>query len=156
MTSLRPLLPMLLTVVMALSYGCAHDAPHDNSPAPGEIAVKQALTMKGKPYRYGGSTPRGFDCSGLVQYSYAHAGVRLPHGTNALRQQSRSISKRELQLGDLLFFNQEGKKSSHVALYLGNDSFIHAPSTSKNVHISQFSNPYWRTHFSEARRVDVD
>ncbi len=153
---MQPSLPILLTIIVALTCGCAHDLRRDDSPSLSEIAAKQALTMKGKPYRYGGNTPRGFDCSGLVQYSYAQAGVRLPHGTSKLRQQSRSVSKRSLLPGDLLFFNQEGRKSSHVAMYLGDDSFIHAPSTGKTVHISRFSDSYWRTHFSEARRVTSD
>lgn len=115
-----------------------------------------ALSMLGKPYRYGGNTPNGFDCSGLVQYSYHRAGARLPHGTAALRRQSRPISIHNLQRGDLVFFDQEGKRSSHVGIFVGGDRFVHAPSTGKKVHVAKLAEPYWRKHFVGARRLELD
>jgi len=119
-------------------------------------AAEQALAMVGKPYHYGGNTPAGFDCSGLVQYSYRRVGIELPHGTSQLRRLSQPVTRRNLQRGDLVFFTQEGKKSSHVALYLGNDRFVHAPSNGKKVYVSSFDDSYWQKHFSEARRLDLD
>lgn len=119
-------------------------------------AAEQALRMQGKPYRYGGNSPTGFDCSGLVQYGYARAGVKLPHGTEALRRISNPIKTRHLQRGDLVFFNQEGKRSSHVGIYVGNDRFVHAPSTGKRVHVASLANAYWRKHFAGARRLRWD
>jgi len=119
-------------------------------------AAEQALAMVGKPYHYGGNTPAGFDCSGLVQYSYRRVGIELPHGTSQLRRLSQPVTRRNLQRGDLVFFAQEGKKSSHVALYLGNDRFVHAPSNGKKVYVSSFDDSYWQKHFSEARRLDLD
>ena len=109
--------------------------------------------MVGKPYKYGGSGPAGFDCSGLVLYSYKHAGVTLPHNTVKQRAASRLIGVAELQRGDLLFFDQEGKKNSHVGIYLGNGKFVHAPSSGKSVRSDLLSNPYWKKHLSEVRRA---
>jgi len=108
--------------------------------------------MQGKPYRYGGNTPRGFDCSGLVQYSYARAGVDLPRSTESLWRNSSSIATRNLQPGDLLFFNQEGKRSSHVAIYIGRERFVHAPSTGKQVSVDKLDSSYWSRHLESARR----
>jgi cell wall-associated NlpC family hydrolase len=109
--------------------------------------------MVGKPYRYGGSSPAGFDCSGLVQYSYRQAGITLPHNTDKQRSVSRLIKVADLRRGDLLFFNQEGKKYGHVAIYLGEGKFVHAPSSGKSVRSDRLDSPYWKKHLSEARRL---
>ena len=108
--------------------------------------------MVGKPYKYGGSSPSGFDCSGLVSYSFRQAGVALPHNTTQQRTTSRLIKVAELRRGDLLFFDQEGKKHGHVGIYLGEGRFVHAPSSGKSVRTDALSNPYWKKHLSEARR----
>jgi cell wall-associated NlpC family hydrolase len=111
-----------------------------------------ALKMVGKPYRYGGAAPSGFDCSGLVVFSYRQAGVHLPHSTERQREGSRSIRRSSLRRGDLVFFDLEGKKNSHVGIYLGDGRFVHAPSTGKHVRTDRLDAPFWRRHFSEARR----
>jgi murein DD-endopeptidase len=115
-------------------------------------AADNALAMLGKPYRHSGSTPAGFDCSGLVQYSYSKAGVNLPRATQAQRREGQPVSVTELRRGDLVFFDQEGKKSSHVGIYLGQGRFVHAPSTGGRVRTDGLDANYWRTHFVEARR----
>src|SRR5688572_19724069 len=109
--------------------------------------------MVGKPYRYGGATPAGFDCSGLVQYSYRQAGVRLPRDTEQQRLGAQVIPAGELRRGDLIFFDQEGKKHNHVGIYLGDGRFVHAPSTGKAVRSDRLDSPYWRRHLSETRRL---
>ncbi len=116
-------------------------------------AAGHAQKMLGKPYKYGGSSPTGFDCSGLVLYSFRQAGVRLPHNTEQQRKTARPIQVAELRPGDLLFFNQEGKKYGHVAIYIGSGKFVHAPSSGKSVRADNLSNPYWKKHLSEARRL---
>lgn len=109
--------------------------------------------MVGKRYRYGGSTPsRGFDCSGLVQYSFKQAGVLLPRTTEDQRRASARIRKASLRRGDLVFFDQEGKKSSHVGIYLGGGRFVHAPSSGKTVRTDSLDSPYWSRHLAETRR----
>lgn len=126
-----------------------------DSAAVGERAAEYALDMKGRPYRYGGNTPRGFDCSGLIQYSYARAGVQLPRSTGGLWRFSSRISTSRLRPGDLLFFNQQGKRSSHVAMYIGRGRFVHAPSTGKRVSVGNVNSRYWHRHLDSARRLHI-
>ena len=116
-------------------------------------AAGHALSMIGKPYRYGGSGPAGFDCSGLVMYSYRQAGLALPHLSDKQRRAARPIKVADLRRGDLLFFNQEGKKYGHVGIYVGGGKFVHAPSSGKSVRSDRLDTPYWRKHLSEARRL---
>lgn len=149
---------VLLGVVLLLA-ACA-SAPQSPTPRPAytsdaiaERAADHAEAMLGKPYRYGGSTPAGFDCSGLVQYSYGKAGVRLPRDTQALRRLAQPVRTRDLRRGDLLFFDQEGKKSSHVAIYLGRNRFVHAPSTGGRVRTDALDAAYWRQHLVEVLRI---
>ena len=107
--------------------------------------------MLGKPYRFGGASPRGFDCSGLVYYSYNRAGYSVPRTSQLQYQQSLPVKLSHLQEGDLLFFRIEGKVS-HVGVYLGENRFIHAPSSGKRVSIASLDNPYWKDRFTKAGR----
>ncbi len=130
------------------------DTPERPAAAAGELAAINASKLIGIPYRFGGASPAsGFDCSGLVQYSYAEAGVRLPHNTEQLRVYSEHVSLEELRAGDLIFFDLEEKKNSHVAIYAGDGSFVHAPSTGKDVRRDSLASPYWRKRISEVRRL---
>jgi murein DD-endopeptidase len=143
-----------LAAALLLS-ACAHGPrPAPERSDAGVQAARHALQMVGAPYRYGGASPRGFDCSGLVHYSYAQAGVAVPRTTRDQRARSRSLALRELRPGDLLFFAQEGKRSGHVGLYIGDSRFVHAPSTGKHVRLSTLGEHYWRRHLTEARRFD--
>ncbi len=153
-------LPWLLFGLSLLAAGgCAH-APISSSPAEAaahpvaERAAAYAERMVGRPYRYGGASPHGFDCSGLVKWSYARAGLDLPHSTSHLLLISRPVALWQLRRGDLLFFDQQGRKASHVGIYLGGGRFVHAPSTGKHVYISDLSDPYWRSYLSSARRLE--
>jgi murein DD-endopeptidase len=122
----------------------------------GDRAAAQAEKMLGRPYRFGGATPSaGFDCSGLVQYSFRQAGAAVPHNTDRQRAVSRHVPIAELRRGDLLFFDQEGKKNSHVGIYIGNGRFVHAPSSGKEVRTDRMDSPYWKKHLSETRRLSV-
>lgn len=120
--------------------------------AAAEKAADTALTMIGKPYRYRGEGPSGFDCSGLVRYSYLVAGVDVPHGTKSLLSVTRPVSRSSARKGDLIFFLQSGKRYSHVGIYVGNDRFVHSPSTGKTVRTDSLADPYWKKHFLDARR----
>jgi cell wall-associated NlpC family hydrolase len=146
---------VLLLVVLLSLAGCASAPPRASSgstQSAAELAAGQAAKMVGKPYKFGGSSPAGFDCSGLVLYSYRHAGITLPHSTERQRAGSRLVKVADLRRGDLLFFNQEGKKYGHVAIYVGHGKFVHAPSSGKSVRTDRLDNPYWKKHLSEARR----
>ena len=146
----------LLFVPFLLLAACA-TAPSrpdvEITAARGERATQTALDMVGRPYKYQGDSPAGFDCSGLVRYSYLTAGRELPHGTTALRRLSHPVRVRDLRKGDLLFFDEAGKKYSHVALYAGEGRFVHAPSSGKTVRIDSLKDTYWKDHFLEARRL---
>lgn len=116
-------------------------------------AVDTALSMVGAPYKYGGSSPDGFDCSGLVYYAYEAAGMTLPRTTAQLLRASSGIALREAREGDLLFF-EITSKPDHVGIFIGNDQFVHAPSSGKHVSIGTLSDPYWQSSFVSARRLD--
>lgn len=149
----------ILVAAQLLIAACA-GTPRESSwarveagPEASDRAAEQALKLVGKRYRYGGTTPtRGFDCSGLVQYSFRQAGVVLPRTTEDQRRASTRIRTTSLRRGDLVFFDQEGKKNSHVGIYLGNGNFVHAPSSGKYVRTDSLDSPYWNRHLSEARR----
>ena len=112
------------------------------------IAVRQV----GVPYSWGGDTPRGFDCSGLVHYSYAQVGITVPRTTREQRRSMRRVHITAAESGDLLFF-KTWRKGWHVALYLGNDKFVHAPSTGKVVTVGSLNNSYYRDHLVDVRQV---
>jgi cell wall-associated NlpC family hydrolase len=109
----------------------------------GERAAAVAVRQIGVPYRYGGVSTSGFDCSGLVHFSYARAGKKIPRTTKGLWQSSRPITHRELQPGDVLFFDIEGKMS-HVGLYLGEGRFVHAPASGRRVSIEALDSDFYR------------
>jgi len=117
----------------------------------GERAAAVALEQVGVPYRYGGSTPSGFDCSGLVQYSYTKAGVRVPRTTGQLWSAASPIGQGELRAGDLLFFSIEGKMS-HVGLYLGEQRFVHAPQSGRSVSVASLNSPFYKAALIRAGR----
>lgn len=135
--------------LLFLLTACASQPTRAPTPA---RAADHALQMLGKPYRFGGETPRGFDCSGLVYYSFAQTGVELPRDTRGQRRVGRKIQKSALRKGDLVFFDQEGKNASHVGIYLGDGTFVHAPSSGKHVRRDRLDAPYWQRHFDSARR----
>jgi cell wall-associated NlpC family hydrolase len=139
--------------------GCAtdqHPAPgksRGGAADPASHAANIASRQVGTPYRYGGNSPSGFDCSGLVQYSYAMAGVNVPRTTGALWQTTTPVSRSEIQAGDVLFFRVDGKMS-HVGLYLGSQKFVHAPSSGRAVSIATLTSPYYAKAFVGAGRLE--
>lgn len=131
----------------------AHTASSQGRSQRGEQAAVIAVRQIGIPYRYGGSTTLGFDCSGLVQYAYARAGTHIPRTTAQQWQQLRPIGKDKLRVGDLLFFNIEGK-IAHVGLYLGGRRFVHAPASGREVSIAELDSGYYRQAFVRGGRPD--
>ena len=127
------------------------------SPAPrsaGELAAVAAVRQIGAPYRYGGANSNGFDCSGLVHFAYAQAGVRTPRTTGDLWRQLSPIGMGELKVGDILFFNIAGKVS-HVGIYLGDDRFVHAPSSGKEVTVGSLSSSFYKQAVIRGGRLDL-
>lgn len=152
LTPLTPRFSLLVALLLALT-ACSGTPRRGDAPLAAR-AADIAHGQLGKPYRYGGESPSGFDCSGLVHYSFSRVGVDLPRSTGELVRDGRGVARARIRKGDLLFFNQEGKRASHVGIYLGDDTFVHAPSSGKNVRRDRLDDPYWRKHFAGARRVD--
>lgn len=120
---------------------------------PAERAMRYALEMVGVPYRFGGASPTGFDCSGLVRYSFARAGIDLPRDTREQRVVARGLGRqRALLPGDLLFFSR-GKRALHVGIYVGEGRFVHAAYRGGTVRVEALAAPHWQRRFLEARRV---
>ena len=112
--------------------------------------VRTAQRQIGVPYRMGGLSPRGFDCSGLTLYSYRKNGIRIPRTAVQQYRYGRRITLRSARPGDLVFFGTNGGRYSHVGVYRGKGEFIHSPSSGKTVRIDSMKNPYWRRHYSGA------
>lgn len=114
-----------------------------------------AMKFLGTPYRYGGSSPsEGFDCSGLIQYSTKNTlNINIPRTAAQQSTFGKKIKVSELQAGDLVFFNTSSKPNSHSGIYLGNNNFVHAPSTGGVVRVDSLNNPYWNPRINMARRI---
>ena len=112
-----------------------------------------ALSLRGAPYRDGGSDPSGFDCSGFVQYVFGQNGVSVPRTVTEQFQAGRDVDPRGMEPGDLVFFTTVTNGASHVGIAIGGDEFVHAPSGRGQVRVERLSGPYWSTRFVGARRV---
>jgi len=117
----------------------------------GERAASIAAHQVGVPYRYGGSAPTGFDCSGLIHYSYQQAGKAVARTTGQLWNSASAVDRRDMRPGDVLFFRIEGKMS-HVGIYIGDNRFVHAPSSGKSVSVESLSSDFYRSAFIRAGR----
>lgn len=131
--------------------------PSEGAPTANPALARVAATarqMVGAPYKYGGHTPRGFDCSGLVFYAYGEAGITVPRTAREQLQASHSLALSEAAPGDLLFF-KEKNKVSHVGIYLGGQRFVHAPSTGKAVETGTLDDDYYQRHLIWIGRLDA-
>ncbi len=119
-----------------------------------ELAL-QAMGMLGIRYKYGGATPEdGLDCSGLVQHIFKEAwGKDLPRTSVEISRVGQHVDKKDLQPGDLVFYNTLKRGFSHVGIYLGDRKFIHAPSTGGHVRIESMDVAYWKKRFNGGRRI---
>lgn len=117
--------------------------------------VVTAMGFLGVPYRRGGnSVETGFDCSGFVKAMYEQTvGLILPRRANEQAAATQKIDKKELQPGDLVFFNTLRRTFSHVGIYIGDNKFIHSPKPGAQVRVEDMGVPYWSTRFDGARRV---
>jgi cell wall-associated NlpC family hydrolase len=118
--------------------------------------IIHALSQVGVPYRYGGTSPEtGFDCSGLIDYVFREAvDLKLPRTTRELIDiKAEAIDRKDLQAGDLIYFNTRGGRVSHIGIYVGEDRFVHAPSTGGSVRIDKLNTAYWTKFYVGAKRV---
>lgn len=149
--------PVLLTLLWLA--GCAGNPEMQTSDMMGPISEQQDLSIErvlvmnyardalGTPYRYGGTTPAGMDCSGLTQASLLAAGIEIPRTS---QQQFDGLEHIErARPGDLMFFGS-GNRVSHVGIYMGNNQMIHAPGSGRQVTLAGLDKRYWRSHYRGA------
>ena len=150
---------LMLGLIAFAMTGCGHEQVR-RLPETGKTVITKtvgdqaaivAVGQIGVPYVYGGNSVRGFDCSGLVQYAYAAAGMAVPRTTGALWHVSSPVPRSDLRAGDLLFFDVDGKMS-HVGMYLGDRRFVHAPSSGKVVSIASLDAPHYSRTLIRAAR----
>ena len=116
--------------------------------------VGTALGLRGIPYRNGGTDANGFDCSGFTQYVFSHYGISLPRDVRAQYRMGKPLEPGEISPGDLVFFTTTSPGVSHVAIAIGGDGFVHAPSTWGTVRVEFLSGSYWSRRYLGARRVN--
>ena len=119
----------------------------------GYALVGTALSLRGAPYRNGGADPAGFDCSGFTQYVFGQYGVSLPREVRDQYRWGKSVKPDDLSPGDLVFFATTDPGASHVAIAVGGDEFVHAPSTTGVVRVEHLSSSYWAPRFLGIRRA---
>jgi murein DD-endopeptidase len=138
----RPLFVAAALLLASVLAACSH-APTSSGPRTvGDEIAAIAQKMEGVPYVYGGNTPAGFDCSGLVHFAYGHAGISVPRNSQAQFATATRINQEQAKPGDLLFFVNDAKW--HVAIYVGKDEFIHAPAPGWKVSTASLKDDYYR------------
>lgn len=148
----RPASLLLLALLLAGCAGTPKKTPPPAASSP--PVVDYALSLEGAPYRWGKASPEeGFDCSGFVWHVYQRQGLTIPRTTEQMAEALPEVPEEDRRPGDLLFFHTGDKPFSHVALYLGDDAFIHAPSSKTGrVMVSGLGQRYWRDRLTGVRR----
>ena len=119
----------------------------------GARVAQTARSQLGVPYRSGGTTPRGYDCSGLIWWAYRQHGVKVPRVTSDQARMGQGVSRSAARPGDILVFNTgQGSTGLHTALYTGNGRFVHSPRPGKTVREDNLSLDYWRKRLIRIRR----
>ena len=113
-----------------------------------------ALSLRGIPYRNGGTDPKGFDCSGFTQYVFAQYGISIPREVREQFRVGTTVQADQLVAGDLLFFATTDPGASHVGISIGGDEFVHAPSSTGVVRVEHLGSSYWLPRFLGARRIN--
>jgi hypothetical protein len=122
-------------------------------PQEGYAIARTALSLRGIPYRLGGTDIRGFDCSGLVQYVFALHGLGMPRVVRDQVRLGAPVPLDALEPGDLVFFETEGDQVSHVGIAIGGEQFVHAPNSRGVVRTSRLTSGYWAERAVTARRL---
>jgi len=143
-----------IAMLLIALAGCSAEPRRTADSSPAARAAAAAIHQVGAPYQYGGAGPNGFDCSGLVYYSFRKAGVRVPRTSADQFHAARPVPLDDARPGDLVFFRLENKVS-HVGIYLGNRRFVHAPSHGGSVEVESLENRYYERHLVRAGRLDL-
>lgn len=149
--------PLSATELPAPSTTMATTAVETRHDAGVEELLLRALSLIGAKYKAGGNhEDQGFDCSGFVRFVFADVlSLQLPHSAYAMSRLGIEVARDALQPGDLLFFNTRNRRFSHVAIYMGEGRFVHAPSRGKSVEIVDLQDGYWKRRFNGARRLAI-
>lgn len=167
-----PLLAALLISACRTAPEPLHDPPDIVLPAPvaaqvepwdgsggapamrnrGEALANFALSLRGTPYRYGGATRDGFDCSGLVFFTHQRFGLLVPRTSRDQADDAEGIKPRKLKRGDLVFFRINSRRVNHVGIYIGDRRFVHAPGAGKPVTINSLDDEFYAARFDSAGR----
>jgi cell wall-associated NlpC family hydrolase len=176
---IRPSLIIASVILAILATGCAAKGPVTATPRPFPGAtvpprslpedvraaepitvqpevVSLALSLRGTPYKNGGSDLEGFDCSGFVQWVFAHNGLALPREVKDQYRTGRDIDTDDVKAGDLVFFQTVSPGASHVGIALGGGEFVHAPSSRGVVRVEKYTSGYWADRWVGARRVSAE
>ena len=138
-------------LLLALN-GCAKYTPPGT--ASGRQICDTALANIGVRYKMGGSLPStGFDCSGLVQWTFAQHGIPVPRTTGEQNKAGAPVTKKQLRPGDLVVFKISGRNNLHTGIYTGNGKFVHSPGTGKRVREEPLDSRYWKNRFLAGRRM---
>jgi len=159
---------LIFTLPLFVVSSCSHNAKHPPSQTKVSTSANQASSLKrnntgheianfaklqlGKPYRYGGASPKGFDCSGLVHYTHKQFGIQTPRTSKQQYKAATPVSANQLELGDIVFFKLTSTNVLHVGIYIGDGQFIHAPKSGKRVSTAFLQDPYWKTRFAAGGR----
>jgi cell wall-associated NlpC family hydrolase len=145
-------LPEVAAPPAAASYPNAPDASNADESIKRRL-LRVARRMLAVPYRFGGTTLWGLDCSGFVQKAFSFLDLGLPRTAREQFREGVKVSKAELSAGDLVFFRTRAKYASHVGIYLGDNRFIHASAHDRKVTIDHLDQPYYRKHYLGAKRL---
>lgn len=126
--------------------------PSRTQPDTGQSVLLAAQSQIGAPYRYGGTGPEAFDCSGLVSYVHRQVGLAVPRTAAQQFAAATPVKRDELRPGDLVFFRLEGRTVSHVGIYAGDKRFVHAPQRGGNVRVASLDDEHFRRSFAGAGR----
>jgi cell wall-associated NlpC family hydrolase len=157
MDNLRTYLTTFLIAFIA--GGCAsvprhHAQANRQANVEGQRLVRVAQGLIGTPYKWGGDDPRGgFDCSGLVFYSFDRLGFDVPRTAADQSEAARPVDRDDLTPGDLVFFRNGRRRVDHVGIYAGEGKFIHAPRAGQVVSYAYLEDPYYRARFASAGRL---
>ena len=155
----RPIAARSLPLVLVLTAltACTPFRPGlPGSPAPtdpGSTLLLAAQSRIGAPYKYGGSGPDAFDCSGLVSYAYRQIGVAVPRTAAQQFAAATPVKRSDLRPGDLVFFRLDSRAVSHVGIYAGDGRFVHAPQRGGNVRLASLDDDYFRRSFAGGGRL---
>lgn len=147
---------MVIAVFVLALQGCGKSilSGKEYGTPNGRAVVAKARSQIGVRYKYGGTTPKtGFDCSGLIHWSYSACGVNIPRNTNDQAKVGRAVAKSQLRPGDIIVFRISARSGLHTAIYSGNGKFIHSPSSGKRIREDRLGTDYWARRYVSARRI---